>query len=120
MSEKREIARKKLTGWFKKKPSDDAIRVEANRTDLPPERYRELTRNAIEHHIDRVVKIIREVCDRTLQHDRDDWSVRDNPVRTVGARADRTCEARARPGARSWRIPVTETGLRPRLSPVPV
>ena len=91
MSEKREIAGKKLTGWFKKKPSDDAIRVEANRTDLPPERYRELTRNAIEHHIDRVVKIIREVCDRTLQHDRDDWSGRDTPsARSAPERTERT------------------------------
>ena len=78
MSEKREIARKKLTGWFRK-PSDDAIRIEANRTKLPPERYRELTRDAIERHIDRAVEIIREVCDRTLQHHRDDRGVRDTP-----------------------------------------
>ena len=74
-SEKRKIAGKKLTGWFKKKPSDDAIRVEADRTELPPERYRELRRNAIENHIDRVDKAIREVCDRILQRYQGDGGV---------------------------------------------
>ena len=74
-SEKTKIARKKLIGWFKKKPSDDAIRVKADRTELKPERYRELRRNAIENHIARVDKIIREVCDRTLQRYQGDGGV---------------------------------------------
>ena len=74
-SEKREIARKKMTGWFKKKPSDDAIRVKADRTELPPERYRELRRNAIENHIDRVDATIREACDRILQRYQGDGGV---------------------------------------------
>ncbi len=80
-TEKREQARKKLTGFFKK-PSDDAVRVEAeNHTELSPERYGELTRNAILESIDRLIEIIRQVCARLLHRERQDIPSADRPAR---------------------------------------
>lgn len=84
-TEKREQARKKLTGFFKT-PSDDAVRVEAeNHTELSPERYGELTRNAILESIDRLIEIIRQVCARLLHRERQDIPSADRPARPAGA-----------------------------------
>lgn len=96
--EKWEIARKKLTGWWKA-PSEDSIRIEANRTELKPERDHELRSTAIENHIAHAVKIIREMCARTLQRGGggggDDGGVPDTPP--AGRASERTGHERLEP-----------------------